>query len=660
MATFAAFLAAYERQEVIVAWMKTRRQTTGWTAVGVGAPNAYQTAMSGFIGTSQVVGGVYAKVTAVYENDVTLTERTSLALVNSNAGSWYWDPAAALLYVRSTGGGDPDTYSMYAVEREITLSTTPIVLNDTDGSASTGRYYHPWISSEIGSVLAESTDPTTGRMNFRGGSLTLASVGGFWHALVAADSGYTWENVRITFAIGGSYGAEVLLKSQYSTIASMTIYRVDDLDDTSVTFRMNPIAKSLDVSSAPTPIFETSYPNLADGVRGLRKPIVYGRLWMRPVCVDTATSYGVFLIADATFQTLTAIHRVDAIPKSGGQRVQLSFGSDFTFNLTTCTVTLVSPSYTYLTHDIIVYVSGKPGGVRGYLSTFGEIGQDLLTAVARVPTSDIDTASFTQATNDYPAELAVFLDTTRTVASVISSAEPGTPSLERSIHGSIYVSREGKFTARVWSPPKDVSTLTLLRKEQCEGLKFHHREERLIVSGTRVFYARDYALNTWAFYEKIDTPKQYLGKTNDVMELYTYLAAQANAQAQAERYQILFATAYMEADIAEIGATQLLSSPMDRVLLTYSPAPVSGVAYSLRVFEFVRLERIYAPQLGVRASIWDLEATGLAKNGGLWMSSGSPTYAAASAAQREVSGFWCDSAGDPGSGGAFVGRSKWV
>jgi len=660
MASLAEFLAAMTRQEAIVAWLTLRAQQTTWTAVGGGAPNAYQATLSPMIGAASVTGGVYAKVTSVIENATVLTARTSLAQVNSNAGSWYHDEAAGLLYIRTTGGGDPDTYTLIAVERELTLSTTGVVLDDTDGSPTTGRYYFPWLVSDLSSILIEAEDVLHGRKLFPEGDLTIASVNGFLHALVAVDSGYTWENTRIRFAVGGSYAGGALLQSQYGAIGTITIYRVEATDDAAVTFKVRPLsAGPLAVQAQPTPIFASAYPNLGDGVSGTRKPIGYGRGIIRPPLVDTS-GYGTYLLADAAFQTLTAVHRVEAVPKSGGARAGLIEGVHWVVNLTTCTLTLLSPDATAATHDLDVELTGKPGGVRGYLSTFGEIALDLLQSIAGVPASDIDTASFDAATDAHPAELSVWLLGGRSLSSVLATSEPGRPSLERSVHGTVSVSRAGLWTATVWTPPKDVSTVAVLRKEQCAGVTFHHRDERLVVGRTLVYFGQSVAQNTWQIADHADAAKQYLAQTDDALEVYTFLRNVANAEALAQRYQLLFGTALMEADVAEMGASQLLSELHDPVLVTYSPAPAAGAAYTNRVFQFVRLERLYAPMLGVRAGLMDVEATGLAKNGGVWTATGYPTWGAATAAEREASGFWTDANGDPGSGGTYVGRSRWT
>lgn len=659
MPSLTEFLAATSRAETIVAWLTLRASTAGWAAVGGGAPNTYQATLSRYVGASHVTGGVYAKVTAVIQNETALTARTSLALVDANAGSWYHDESAGLLYVRTTGGGSPASYSMVAVERELTLSTTGIVLDDTDGNPATGRYYFPWLVSDLSSILQEAEDVLSGRKLFPEGEVTIASPGGIMHALVAVDSGYTWENVRIRFAVGGSYAGGALLKSQYGDIGTLVVFRVESTDDVSVTFKVRPLsAGPLAQYAQPTPIFATEYPNLGDNVAGTRKPIGYGRGIIRPPLVDKS-GFGTYLLADAAFQTLTAVHRVEAIAKSGGARFGLTEGIHYSVNLTACTLTLLSVDAAAETHDIDVELTGKPGGIRGYLSTFGEIAADLLQSVARVPAADVDAASFTAATDQAPWELSVWLTEGRSIASVFSTTEDRLPSLERSVHGTIFVNRSGKWACRVWTPPKDVSTVAVLRKEQCASIRFHHREERLVVSRTLVYFGQNVAQATWQSAEKTDTPRQYLNQTRDALEVYTFLRASANAVALAERFQLLFGSAIMEADIAEIGASQLLKDLHDAVLITYAPAPASGAAYSNRVFQIHRLERVYAPMLGVAAGITDIEATGLAKNIGVWMATGSPTWAAASAAQREASGFWTDTNGDPGSGGTYVGRSKW-
>jgi hypothetical protein len=53
-------------------------------------------------------------VGAIWDDGVALTEQTSIANVESNAGSWWWDPTNDILYVHQTGAGDPDTSTIEA------------------------------------------------------------------------------------------------------------------------------------------------------------------------------------------------------------------------------------------------------------------------------------------------------------------------------------------------------------------------------------------------------------------------------------------------------------------------------------------------------------------------------------------------------------------
>ena len=45
----------------------------------------------------------------IYDDGLALAEQNSIANVESNAGSWWWDPDVNKLYVHQTGAGDPDT-----------------------------------------------------------------------------------------------------------------------------------------------------------------------------------------------------------------------------------------------------------------------------------------------------------------------------------------------------------------------------------------------------------------------------------------------------------------------------------------------------------------------------------------------------------------------
>ena len=73
-----------------------REALTGFTIVS-GQTNTYSYKNPGYIGVC-------------WQDNAALTVRTSVALVENNAGSYYWDSTNDILYVHSTNNADPDTH----------------------------------------------------------------------------------------------------------------------------------------------------------------------------------------------------------------------------------------------------------------------------------------------------------------------------------------------------------------------------------------------------------------------------------------------------------------------------------------------------------------------------------------------------------------------
>lgn len=658
MASFAAWAAWPDREEIVLVELNPSLVLTGWTAVGGGAPNSYQVSCPALVGASQVPGGVYRRVTGVKENGTALTERANLAAVDANASSWFWDESAGVLYVRTSSGADPDTFTVYHAGVRFYLATTGVVLNRTDGNADTGIYHQPWLVGDVPALVQETEDLLFGVKTTPGGEVTASNAHGFWHTVIAHDGAYAWKHKRVTVLLGGRYQDQTLLRSQYVTVATMLVEDVA-ADEHTVTWALKPLARLTDQTLPVTPYFESSYPQLGNGVRGTLKWIGYGRAWVKPDLTD-ASGAGVWTIADAAYQALSRVHAVYAVARTGGVVANLSEGQDYTVNLTACTVTVTNAAYGWSTHDLRVDVTGKPGGARGWLSTFSEIVQDILTTHLGVAAADLDSAAFAAAQAAAPQELACWIKSPRTIASILSTQESGLPSLEQSVHGTVFQTRAGLWTCRIWEPTFDASGAIRLRKEDFARFQPAPKLETVYVS-TRVHYGYHHGAQEWAVSETSDARAQYLAETTDRKDVYTYLRNSGDAQVLASRYQFVLSHAQLEAAFAERGTLLAEANPGDRVQVTFSPAAVAAGAFADRACEITRIERRFAPKFTISGVLEDLDALdNLPRTVGEWSDPSAPNWGSASAAQRESQGFWCDTNGRADSGDpASEGVSRW-
>jgi hypothetical protein len=606
-ATFQDWLLWPDRTVVVLAELQPTLELSGWTAVGMTAPNTYQVALPRSILSHIVTGGVTQRCAGVRQNATSLTARVDLATVDADPGSWWWDEAAEVLYVHTTTGSGPDTFTVMQAVVRLYVATKGVVLNRVDGDPDTGIYYQPWLDGVLPTIEREVEDIFFGQKLIATGNIRLLNATGVFDTLVAPDGRYHWKNKRVTFLVGGEYNGQSLLRSQYVVVTTMLVEDAS-ADDQFATFKLKPQARRLVVDIPRTPIFETEYPHLGDGVRGTRKWFGYGRTFMRPDLTDTSGD-GVYTVADAAYQTLFAVHQVWAVAKTTGRRTALTVTTDYTVDLTACTVTVVNPTYTHEDYLLEIDVTGKPDGAGSYLRTFGAIVVDLLTNLAGIPGEDIDQSAFDQCDLDAPEELSLWIKSPRTLASVISTTQEGFPSLERSVLGTVQETLAGKFTAWIWDPGFDATTVVSLKKSDFSVFKPKPKLET-IASEVRINYAPNPATEEWSTQSATDPKVQFTEDTNAVMDLYTYLRQPAAAAVLAQRYQLLAGAVSTEVEFALRRPLLIEHVAGDKVLVTYDRAPSASGAYENRAFEIVKLGKSFAPTVSIVGRLGDLRGVG--------------------------------------------------
>lgn len=651
--TIEGLLAATARDEIILCELEPLYTLLGFAAAGGGFSNTYSVSVSRLVETSHVIGGVYAPVIGVTENGVGLTQRASTALVDANAGSWYWDETAGTLYVRPSSGA-PSSYTMLA-KRRLFFASTPVILDQTEADPTTAVYYQPWLSGEVPQVRRQVEDLLSGLTAFPSGNVSFINGHRAWFGLVASDGQWNWKYSHAMFYLGGTYNGRSLGREDYVPLATMLVEDVAPTE-TECVFLLQPLRRLTDLELPVTPLFETDYPNLGDGVRGSKKWIGYGRATIKPDLTDTTTSQGVYTIADAAYQTLFAVNNVWAIRKDTGAWTLLTETTHYTKNLTACTVTIVSATYPFADYEIAVDVSGKPDGLGSYLRTYGAIVQDILRTHIGVGVSELDSAAFAQVAIDSTEDIAIWIKSPRSIASILSTSEPEQPSLGRSVMGTLQQTAAGLWTSRIWNPYIDSITTSLRREDLA---KFDPKPKlKAVFSTVRVYYGFDHAKGQWSVAEATDASIQYRTGSRDRLELFTYLTDANTARNMAQRYLTLAGGVTVEAEFEERGALLAQLNAGDKLFVTYTPAPTSAGGYESQPFEILDLTVRYAPKVVVSGVLGDLR--GLGGRVGRWVGSSAPDWATATAAERLASGFWSDSSGliDPLDPTTF-NRSIW-
>jgi hypothetical protein len=574
--------------------------------------------------------------------------------VDAAAGGWYWDEANDLLYVRTTGGGDPDTYTAYQAMVTFYAATMPVTL--AAGANGTPIYYHPWLAGELPTSVQEVGDLVFGHKTLAGGTIALTNAHKFWNTVVASDSDYIWTNKTVKLLVGGNYNGLSLSYSEYAAIATMLVEDVA-ADEHVCTVTLKPLGRQTEIQLPVTPYFESSYPRLGEGVRGTHKALIWGRVQCPADLTDTDL-YGTWTIADSAYQTLYAVHAVHAVSKTTGTRHGLTAGVHYTSDLTACTVTITDATYIWTEYAIEVEVTGKIGGTRGYLSTFSEITKDIIQTYLGADSAQVDNAAFTQAGIDAPEELAVYLKERRSLASILSTTEDGFASLEGSVLGTVQQTLSGLWTCWIWDPRYDASTIVNLRKEDFAMFRPMPKTET-VYTAVRTFYNQHHHTLEWPVFSRTDLRRQYLTDSREQLDRYTYLRQPADAEALAHRVLFIASTQSTDVEFQERGAKLAQALAGDKVLVTFDPAPSVTGAYTARPLEVLRLEKGYSPQLTVVGRFGDLAALSLEY--GEWSDASAPAWASASAAQKDSQGFWCDANGQPDAGDpTSADQSVWM
>lgn len=654
MSSFAEFAKSQAKSMAVLVELTPGYVLSGFTKTG-GYTSVYQIAMSRF-----ETGGItsiphiqaYRPVVGVQENATALTVQTTIAAVDAGASRYCWDEPNGILYVHTSTGASPDTFTSYMALVRFYLGSKGIVLNLSDADDTTAVYYLPWLSGGHDQITQSMQDALSGISLIETAEITVTNGHGFWNTVVARDGNYVWKNKIFQLLVGGSYNGLTLKRSQYAAWSTMQVETVY-CDESIATFTVKPLIRATEQELPVTPFFTDTYPNLGSGVAGNRKWIGYGRATITPDLVDSSGN-GVYCLADAAYQTLFAVNSVTVINTSTKARTLLTVGVDYTVNLTTCVVTIINATYTWQSYTLEIDVSGKPDGSGSYLKTAADIVKDILTTFLSVPASLIDTAAFTLAATDAPQAIAVWLKAPRAIASILSGSEPGLPSISKSVMATVQQTRAGLWTIFIWKPGVDPATALSLRK--ADFARFTAKPKlATIFSATRVFYGQKTSDGTWSNQLATDLKTQYRTGTTDTYEFYTFLTTASDALILAQRYQLISGAVSLEVEFEERGSILATANAGDRVLVTFSPAPTATGAFASYPMELLEVSRSLLPVLAMAGRLGDLR--GIGPRVGVW-TSGAPAYGSSSAAQKATNGFWCDANGQPDSADATTKNTR--
>lgn len=604
--TFAEWLAEVVTERVVLAELQPAERLEGWTALGGGTPNTYSIAWASLIDSATIPGGVYRRLDEVRVNGVSLVARASIGAVDGNLGSYYFNEATSTLYVSTPTGADPDLSAAVAAFFSLFVATRPM---DFVGA----HLWEPRLTGSLPAVACTVEEPFTPAKTVADGVLTLVNAPGVGATLGPFDlwaRRYTWKNKKATLRLGGG----LLTESQCEKVATMRVESVAVGDDVA-TLPVRSMASILEQTVPLHTLGSTEYPNLADGLEGTYKPILYGLGRHLPApCVNAyikanpdptawpATGFAdVYLVADPAVQVLTGVLAVVAVNKTTGVTVALA-ATQYTVDLVNCTVTVIAPTASSHEHEIRIDATGETDGASGYLDTFGEIARDLLIVLGE-PATAIETSTFTAADAAAPFTLGLWIREPESAAEVFTR-------LQQSVLGGLWIDRSGKWRAYVLDASTDPAAVADLEDHDFASWRPVDRIDP-IYSEVRLYFAHNPAAGTWQAKTASDDATRYMSETADGLAVYTALVSASDAEVIAQRYRLISIApdTWIDADMR--GLALMTAEPYDRVRVTRSRAPSDTGSYSAKRMEILGIEKRLDPvavhvRLGDISGIADL------------------------------------------------------
>jgi hypothetical protein len=634
-AAFNSWIDEVATDRIILCDLQMAEQTAGdgWTSEAPTYANSHSITWSNFIGT----GGdaVYRRIDKVRENETDYTERASAALVDANASSWYYDEANTKLYVRTSTGSDPDTFSSIAVYFSIFAGTTVKAF-------AGGQLYEPMLVGELPVINLQAEDILFGIKILEEGNIDFQNANAFWDT-VSQD--YIWKNKLVTLYIGGG----TLDFDDYEKVAVM---RIEDaaVGDDICRFRLKHMATILDKILPLNTFTEASYPKAGEGVVGTYKPMIYGAITDAPgVLIDTTSGANVWMLhdGDGTF-ALTAISNVRMVDING-VRNGLTVTTHYTVDLAAGTVTVTDTDYDHENYSLIADVTGDTDGAGGYLDTWAEQWQDIMLLLGE-DSANIDASSFSTADSDGFQKTALYMREPKKASEYLML-------LERSVRGSIYINREGQWAATVHLPygMKD-ETADSLGDEDFVTWEPEDKIET-VYHEVRVKYGFNPSTGSWKEKTASNSQVEYELERSDTATIETALINGSEASRQAGRYLLTLEQPSIQVAMQQRGLGGLLKHPFERYIITRSRAPDSAGSWTDEPVELIEVQKTLAPP-GVYLRIRKL---GLGSRGTrihYWATSGILDYDSEDATDQDTYAFWHDSNGQVGAGNV-ENHSSW-
>jgi len=346
---------------------------------------------------------------------VSLTERTSVADVNSNPGSWYQDFWGETIYVHLSDGSDPGGYISGPVYDHYVIAYFWLgfcngqhqgddCIDFTPTDCDFPIYYEPWLNEDsIQELSASVADHYSSAMAVQFGAIALTNSA-WWYAYRHA---YLWNNKNVRVKVGSKGDA-------YSDFETIFVGKVRGLriTDESAVFDLVD-ARVGALRTLPVSRYSTDdYANLDEDAVDRPIQILFGQVEnITPVCIDTVNYK--YKISQTVFDGDTyALQAIDAVYKAG---TQLVLATDYTVDLNNGEFTLLAdPGDADITCDAKGIKDGFTMATGVSDGTYSENVADhlffILHVLNGIPVANIDLTSFDELKTARTQKVVLYLD----------------------------------------------------------------------------------------------------------------------------------------------------------------------------------------------------------------------------------------------------------
>lgn len=629
----AAYLAALTQASAawcLLAEVQVRRALRGWTSEG---SSAYSVPLSLYShpSTLRADRGLYLGLDAVWEGTAALTLRASVVDVKANASSYYHDTATDTLYVRTSGGVNPDSLSLIQALGTMRLSTLPPAFTDRPP-------YDAQIDGDsLPSLLSSRPELLRGISSYPYGDISFRNADGFWDPLgdVHPATGWLWINntVRLLLGVVG------MVYADYEVLAVMQAAAPPQIGDDTARLQLLSIG-SATRRAFPNHTLQDYYTALVSSIGGTPSatlPLWFGVVRDAPLVLvgEDSPTRNKWSPGDPNYLQTVAYTAIYAVERATGVRTTLtdlgSGGSDYLVLGGVDRAIQIIKAWDAETYDILADMSQSE-------QTCGAIAKRILLACG-IATSLIDTSSFTQADADNPAVLGLWAGVRfgeADVTALVSGADL-LDQIRRSTFCDVVLASSGLWTAKVWDP--SVPTLTSVPQLTDADLVSWKPEPAVtdLTTAAKVQYDHVVYADTWSETSSSRGAAESEQQVATTITTQTALVTLADASAHAQRLSLLESRMKLRYR-AETGPVLLNASVGDKVRVQRRRGPSSSGTFD----QILEIESISKNLRDLTCEVTLGNMRGLGEAVKRVAPDGTPDWASASADERRQYAFVAD------------------